>query len=375
MTNSATNSSIRSSIIFASIGAAIAATAFMTESAEAKTYQTFSVGAWKGTVQVDAQTGQFTHCTGSARYRSGIKLIFSISRNQKWGVGFSKDSWALNQGSTYNVRYQVDRRIIRSGQATAMTENMAMIRLPGSSRLFYEMRRGRLLKVAAGNDVLKFSLKSTNRLLKSLLRCSVANRNLVANVGNNTPLASNEPFDDVKRQPVATTQNDTKVEWMSETRQRAIALMKEVGVKISFVSPQESPALYRNYDTVWQMGKFMGTMRVFPFADGNDIIETFVKVERSRCEGSFETRSKPSSVNGTPVQMASAICVKSDGSQWSAFYAVYPRSNGTNYMLTAFTATATLPDTLKIGEYLTKIAVRQASSSEYTTRSVRVIKY
>ena len=76
-----TSPSIRTILMTASLGLTLGISAAYTPQAEAKPIKTFKVGAWNGTVQVSSKTGEFTHCTGTARYNSGIKLIFSINRD------------------------------------------------------------------------------------------------------------------------------------------------------------------------------------------------------------------------------------------------------------------------------------------------------
>ncbi len=365
--------SIRTILMSASLGLTLSLSAAYAPQAQAKPIKTFQIGAWKGTVQVSSKTGEFTHCTGSASYNSGIKLIFSINRDQKWGIGFAKDSWNLDAGQSYPVKYQVDRRNIWSGKAIAGSPTMAMIKLPGSSKLFAQMRRGRILKVAAGNDLLKFSLKSTNRLLKSLLKCSVDYRDVVASAPQQNQKASN-PFRSASTvQQETPQQNDGS--WLVEAYKRGKALMDEAGVDVTFIDPARSPDLYKVHDSVWQMGKYMGTIRIVHSGDVAGIDAKLHGEEKSKCSGGFTSRTRPVEVEGVSVRMRSAICMKQDGKQWSTLFGIYPRANGGNYVLTVFTSKADMPTTLRVGEHLTKIAARQALTNQTAGTVTRSVNY
>lgn len=353
------NRNFRRTVLSSSLGMVLAFSAVASISAEARTYKTFKVGAWSGIAHVSSKTGAFTHCTGSARYNSGIKLIFSISRNQKWGVGFAKESWELIAGKNYPIQYQVDRMDIRGGVAKALDSNLAVIKLPGDSRLFAQMRYGRLLKIKAGSDLLKFRLRSTNHLLKALYRCSQVYRDVVVPAGKNLVSGpqSNVQLAATGARAIRTASRQF------EARARAQVMMAKVGVTARFAEPSKSPKLFVKNDSVWIMGEFMGTLSILDTADKVSIDANLLKTERRKCSGTFQSRTKPTEINGVVVSMRSAICKKSDGARWFTYYAAYPRTKDSTYLFKIYTSKARLPETLLVGERLTKIAVLQTQIS------------
>ena len=177
---------------------AVIALFFSSQQSDAKLYKRFKVNAWKGGIYTDNKTGEFSHCVASAKYKSGITLFFSVTRTFNWQVGFSKPSWKLTVGNKYPVRYQVDRHKVFSGKARAVTKVLAVVKLPAKAKLFNQMRRGRLLKVKAGDDLLKFKLTSTKKLLSRLLRCAKRNKYLVVNrslSSSSSGSGSDNPFE------------------------------------------------------------------------------------------------------------------------------------------------------------------------------------
>ena len=67
---------------FAAAIAMTAALAFTTTSASAEKIATLTSGAWKGGAYTSNSTGDFSHCAANARYKSGVALLFSVTRNR-----------------------------------------------------------------------------------------------------------------------------------------------------------------------------------------------------------------------------------------------------------------------------------------------------
>lgn len=170
----------------------MATIAFTATVADAKTMYKFRSGPWNASAHTNNKTGAFSHCAASAKYKSGITLVFSVNRNYKWKMSFAKPSWRLNSGNSYPIVYRVDRNRIFKSRATAINSKMAMTPLPGKN-LFNQMRRGRKLYVKTKKDTLGFSLNGSSKMLASLVRCVKKN-----NVRATDPFgdAGSDPFGD-----------------------------------------------------------------------------------------------------------------------------------------------------------------------------------
>lgn len=164
------------SISFGRIGfavlAAAAGIALGTAAASSAEIAKLRIGNWQGGAFSNDQNGTFSHCAASARYKSGITLVFSVSNDRVWSMGFSSSTWNLNRGSSYPVRYWVDSGEVLSGTAYAKTDKLAQVILPANSSLFGAFRQGQMLRVAAEHQTLAFRLTDTSDLLNTLLQCS-----------------------------------------------------------------------------------------------------------------------------------------------------------------------------------------------------------
>ncbi len=128
-------------------------------------------GAWTGGAYSSNQTGEFSHCAVSSRYKSGVSLLFSVTKQGNWTMGVSKPSWDFNPGNSYGIRFQVDRGQILNGTAKARNNNLVQIGLPTNSKLFRHFRYGKQLKIETANKLFRFNLTGTETMLKKLVRC------------------------------------------------------------------------------------------------------------------------------------------------------------------------------------------------------------
>lgn len=149
-----------------------AAIAAAPASASAEKIANLSSGAWKGGAYTSNATGNFSHCAANARYKSGVALLFSVTHDRQWSMGFFNDHWDLTPGRKYPVRYQVDSGPIMKGIATAKNPKMVQVHLPPKDRMFRHFKIGHTLKVAASNRVMRFKLTGTDRMLSKLYRCA-----------------------------------------------------------------------------------------------------------------------------------------------------------------------------------------------------------
>lgn len=132
----------------------------------------FQSGAWRGGAYFSQ--GRFSHCAMQARYRSGIILLFSITRSYKFLLGFARPGWNLRPNGRYRMRYAIDRYVLFDGIARVSPPNMIVATIPATRRIFDRFRRGRVFYVINDQGTNRFSLAGTNRALTRLLRCTHA---------------------------------------------------------------------------------------------------------------------------------------------------------------------------------------------------------
>ena len=141
-------------------------------SAQAAQLKHFKVGAWdSGAYSDDGLRNKFSHCAGSASYKSGVIVTLIINRQYEWGVAFANPAWKLTPGANIDLAYVVDGGAARATTAKAVSANQALIGFGGDGARFKEFSRGYQLRVAAANQVFAFDLTDTAKLLPALLDC------------------------------------------------------------------------------------------------------------------------------------------------------------------------------------------------------------
>lgn len=132
----------------------------------------FTSGAWNGRAYF--RDGQFSHCAMSARYRSGVLMLFSITRSYNLNMGFAEDSWDLPLGRNFQVTYRVDRMATVSAPGRVLNSKQFVIDLPDRHRIFDQFRRGHRLYMEIPGKTFTMSLAGTGKALNRLLACTKA---------------------------------------------------------------------------------------------------------------------------------------------------------------------------------------------------------
>ncbi len=190
------------------------------ESAFAKKIYSLKSGNWSGGAYTNNKTGRFSHCAASVKYKSGILLLFSVTRTRRWNMGLSNNVWNLTPRQKYPIEYRVDKGRLITGTAIAKGRTLVQVFLPTSDRLFDQFKRGQRLTIWAAKQKMKFSLTGTRRMLSLLLKCAnfyvrkerkqknpfESNKNNPFDPGNNRPRKTNKsnPFDVRYKLPAST---------------------------------------------------------------------------------------------------------------------------------------------------------------------------
>ena len=135
------------------------------------TLSSFNVGNWSAGAYSVPGSMAFDHCAGAANYKSGITLVFAVSRTFQWSMGLYNQSWQLAEGSTYQVNYAIDSSGPTLAKAVAIGPNQVEIPLAPNVILFKRFMQGEQLTVNAASQNFSFDLTKTIELLPDLLRC------------------------------------------------------------------------------------------------------------------------------------------------------------------------------------------------------------
>ena len=155
----------------------IAAGLGMTAAAHAAgPFDPIRVGNWKGGAYTSNSTGQFSHCSASVRYKSGVVVAVHITRTAKWRVGFGHRNWSLTRGRVIPMALTFDGIGPVKVKGLAISSKVAFVPMPNNSRLIGLFRNATRMNLFAGGNVFNFRLDGTRSLMPALARCVARNR-------------------------------------------------------------------------------------------------------------------------------------------------------------------------------------------------------
>jgi hypothetical protein len=352
--------------------------------AGAATIQTYKVANWDLGAYTNNNTGRFTHCAASARYRNGLTLIFSVSESLEWGISFLNPDWNLRQGRELEVEYRIDGGRENRATARAVNERQIVAKLPDSTELFNQFRYGYRLVVSINDGrTVPFDLRDTNAMLTEVLRCANRHKGYADNNTNRSgdsnrdtsprgdnrtpnspqsgfasgssrrdtpprdnPAPRETPEDQMARlperndntppqnRPAQTPQNTPAVGPTSESRAEATTLatdiLRRANFTYEFLSPEKAPENLRKYDAAWRADNVLGTLRVLPAANQDKVRGELIADDANSCKGKFASGALPG-MSGSQSQTIFTSC-ESDNN-WSVYYIAVPRRKGGIYLL------------------------------------------
>jgi hypothetical protein len=293
-------------------------------SAKAEVLRNFQVANWfAGAYSFDG-TRAFSHCAGSTRYNSGIFVIFSINRGYAWNMGFGNPQWRLTKGQQYDIAFSVDGSPPIVAKAEAAGTNSAFVPLADSAELFSQFRRGRMLQVAAANEVFSFNLDGTSALLPALLNCVRQ---------ETTPVGASNPF---VAQPATKRAGPSRATPSREALQAEAAIiganvLGAAGIRGFSLGSAEDAAKLK-VDAVWTSDTLVGKIVI---ADGlrlddPNIPSTLIGEDAKSCKGAFLSGSLPESDGKAMLRIFTSCQMEKQNS--TVYYLAVPRPKGGIYV-------------------------------------------
>jgi hypothetical protein len=292
----------------------------LVESSPAATIREFKIAGW----HAGAYTGnsrEFNHCAASARYNSGVTVIFSIDRTFHWSMGFYHPQWRLNPGSTFDIAFKVDDEQPILARARAIGLGQVSVPLLDSAELFKKFQHGYQLRVAAANQVFTFNLSGTSKLLPALLDCA-------RNRGTAIEIASN-PFE--KKETTSTIKNDSAIK--AEATVFAANLLSSAGLSnFKLLDATDAPEL--KGQARWIQGSTFGAIDIYPSATSADLKNLpgyLIGADAKACKGTFFSGAIPDSTSAALARVFTTC-------QWAdkpitIYYLAIPRKAGGAYVI------------------------------------------
>jgi hypothetical protein len=298
----------------------------------------FRVRAWYAGAYSDDSTGAFSHCAANASYKSGITVVFGITKNARWTVGFANPQWRLSKGATYDIAFTVDDMPPIAAKAYAISATHVSVVLQDSSELFARFRRGNVLLVAAADRVFSFNLTGTSQLLPVLLRCAMQNGNpaIVTN-----PFEKSRPLVE-KARPITTRASDRSAE-RAEATTLAANLLSQAGIQgFVLLDKNELPTI--KADAKWRAGNLFGTITVIPDLQPSqisDVPATLIAGDAKTCKGTFLSGAMQDEPKNS---FARIFTTCNDGKDTTTvYYLAVPRKAGGAYIMTTATVGSEVP--------------------------------
>lgn len=287
------------------------------------------VAGWS--VAAYERNGKFSHCAMSAPYKSGITMVFSVSDNFSWRVGWGHDAWRFKKGQGVDLTVFVDDTGPLTLRAEAATESLAIAELPAKAALFDLMRKGYRMTVRALGNTYAFNLDGTYAGLSEIVAC--AGRYSAVASAPSSPPAPIAPRSVSKSSTVGVTAEQR----LEATKIVANILAQGEMSGFRILTANEIAELRDDYftksDVVWKADGVIGTLRIFPSSSGVDarqIATNVVANDVKACKGQFVSGSVKDEKSPRVVRMFTGCQENKDN--FELRYTVVPVEDGSFYL-------------------------------------------
>lgn len=274
----------------------------------------FSIRGWQGKAYFDDETGEFSHCAISNEYESGTRLIFSITKDGEFVLGFSNRKWRFRIGDRYPVNLFVDRRDLGRYEAVANTENAVFVFLPYSEDLIRLLRKGRALQIDASRETLRYELTGTSAALPRVQDCVY--RELFTKQLARNPFASDREWQG-SRNPFGAGNSRRSAGTTDEDSETVAMLLRKAEMDdYHFVPRSSRPDYLSDAVYVWTNGDVVGALFGYGLGEFEiGLMTSFVlSGYEESCDGQFDYGAKTAqSFDGTPMRRVFAKCVEKGG--------------------------------------------------------------
>ncbi len=294
---------------------------FLTSHAKGGVIERISVAGWEGAAYT-SETGRFSHCAVSAKYKSGIELIFSVSDDYSWRIGFVSDAFNMTKGQSIDITYFIDTNRPRFVHGRAISKTSVVVELPSTTEVFDQFRSGKLLNVIAVGRSLGFNLDGTHRALSELIECISRNKGRAGPAdGNRTAAAT--PAQTLEA--VKFVANVFAGNGFEGYRILTEADLKKQGI------PQE----LKEAAVTWVGPDTLGTLHIMPkglLTSAADAMPYLISADSKSCEGKFGSGSS-SENNNKLISRFFTLCSPSSGRPYSIFYTIVRLADETYYRI------------------------------------------
>lgn len=279
---------------------------------------------------------KFSHCAMSTLYRSGITMVFSVSGDYTWRVGWAHDSWSFSKGQSVPVDIYVDNIGPITLRANAVTDKLALAELPPKAALFDLIRRGNRMTVRAGGTNYAFNLDGTYAALTVTLQCA-ERYEAVASSSPRSPIPRPQQQTAPPPPPERNARGSTAEERLEATKIVANILSHGELSNFRILTAREIAEMKSSYlsssDVVWRAAGVIGTLRIIASsvnATARQIAGAVVSDDTKNCKGQSISGSTKDEKNPEVVRVFTGC---QDGNEaYQFYYTVVPMDDGSFYL-------------------------------------------
>ncbi len=291
-----------------------------------------NVAGWRLSAYMSDSTGKFTHCAISAPYRSGISMIFAVSDDFSWRVGWTAEGWNLQTGQSVDLEMYFDGIGPYRVTAKATTARLVLAELSGTTAIFDAFRKGYVLTVRTLGNKYAFNLDGTYAALSEVLDCA----RRYANAPSLAPPPMTGARPSVAPSPgLAAVTAEQKIE---ATTLVANILGQGDLANFKILTAKERKELddkgaFESWHVIWHADGVLGMLRIVPkglVKSSSELATTLLADDARGCKGKFASGTTPDGDGRNVVRLFTACNEKSDS--YEIRYTVVPLDDGGQYV-------------------------------------------
>lgn len=321
-------------------------------------YGSIKVGAWSGGAFTDNQTGAFSNCIASATYNSGINFGVVVSKDYKWFLAFTHNSWTLSQGQKFPIVLNFDNQATFNVVGIGVAATTVFVPMPDDSSLIRKFRASRTMSAFAQGNLFQFNLNGTSVLIPALVNCAktINDRGLsaagdfaapFANAANSTPkltAPAGKPLTNTSSLQPGTPQEGSP-ELQIEAMQIASNFILKANLsRPSLLTRSETPTAVASTGAAWKADGSTGFVRIIPPQQGTsglDVAAAIVGNDAKECKGKFASARNSELIDSEVVFRGMSSCEDSERSAIAEYF-IFPRKAGGFIMFSVLTPSGSL---------------------------------
>jgi len=257
-------------------------------------------------------------------------MIFAVSEDFSWRVGWAHDGWSLQTGQSVEIELYFDGSGPYRVTAKATNTTLVLAELAATTAIFDAFRKGYVLTVRALGNKYAFNLDGTYAALSEVLACTRRYAN--------GPSAAPPPMTGSKPVRAPSAPTVTAEQKLEATTLVANILGQGDLANFKILTTKERKELdgkgaLDNWHVLWRADDVIGMLRIVPkglVGSSNELATAMLADDARGCKGKFASGSTPDENGNNVVRLFTACNEK--GESFETRYTVVPMDDGGQYV-------------------------------------------